>query len=446
MWHRLFASKNPPYLLRYATMHINREKISPTTTKLTITAEGSELTDIKERVVSALSRNVKVPGFRAGKAPSHIIEKNLDQSALQTEFLEQAVNKFYIDAVQQESLRPAAQPTVEITKFVPFTTLEFTATVETVGEIKLADYKILKLKPEVQTVTADDVNEVIENLRKRSADKVDVAREAKNGDEVLIDFEGVDAKSKEPIEGADGKDYPLQLGSKTFIPGFEDELVGLKAGEEKTFSLTFPKDYGVASLQEKKVEFKVGVKQVQELQLPKLDDELASKVGPFTSVAELKADIKKQLAAEREQEANRLFDNRILEKIAEKSSVDIPPSLVDEEIDRMEEEEKRNVVYRGQTWQEHLAAEGVTAEAHREKQRPGAQLRIKAGLLLAEIAEKENVEVTPEELEIRVQLLKGQYPDAAMQAEIDKPENRRDIHSRMLTEKTLQKLRDYATS
>jgi len=427
-------------------MQINRESVAPTTTKLTIAADEAELQPIKQAVLTAISGNVKVPGFRPGKAPANLVEKQIDQSLLQTEFLEQAINQFYVQAVQQEKLRPAAQPAVEVTKFVPFTTLEFTATVEVVGDIKLADYKKIKLQSPVADVTAKDVDQVLENLRERAAVKTEVQRAAKTGDETVIDFAGTDTETNQPIAGADGKDYPLVLGSKTFIPGFEEEVIGMQPNQEKTFEVTFPADYGSAALQSKKVTFTVTVKTVQELTPPKLDDAFAASVGPFKTLAELKADVKKQLTAERRQEAERLFDNQLIEKIAEKSHVDIPAPLVDEEIDRLEEEEKRNIVYRGQTWQEHLDAEGVSAEAHREKQRPAAELRIKAGLLLAEIADKEKIDVSPKELEMRVQLLKGQYPDPAMQAELDKPENRRDIHSRMLTEKTLNKLRDYAAA
>jgi len=427
-------------------MQINRESLAPTTTKLSITADEAELQPIKQAVLDALSANVKVPGFRAGKAPANLVEKQIDPARLQTEFLEQAINTFYVKAVQQEKLRPAAQPTVSVTKFVPFSTLEFTATVEVVGDIKLADYKKIKLQLQATEVTAQDVTEVLENLRQRAAVKTAVERAAKTGDETIIDFTGSDAETKEPIAGADGQAYPLVLGSKTFIPGFEDEVIGMKPGQEKTFELTFPADYGSAALQSKRVSFTVTVKSVQALTPPQLDDAFAATVGPFTSLAELKADVKKQLTTERRQEADRMFDNQLIEQIAAKSQVDIPAPLIDEEIDRIEEEEKRNIVYRGQTWQEHLDAEGVTEEAHREKQRPAAELRIKAGLLLAEIADKEKIEVSPEELEMRMQLLKGQYPDPAMQAELDKPENRRDIHSRMLTEKTLAKLRDYVTA
>lgn len=426
-------------------MQVNREKVSPTTIKLSVTADDSELKAIKEKVLGSLRKNVKVPGFRSGKAPVHLIEKQLDQTALQSEFLEQAINELYVKTVQEENLRPAAQPAISVTKFVPFSTLEFTATVEVVGDIKLADYKKISMKPDIQPATAKDIDGVLENLRQRAAEKSEVSRAAKEGDEVIIDFAGNDAKTKEPIAGADGKDYPLPLGSKTFIPGFEEELVGMKTGEEKAFTLKFPKDYSAVALQNKDVAFTVTVKKVFELNAPDLDDKFAATVGSFMTLDDLKSDIKKQLQAEREQEAYRIFDNKLLEKIAEKTQLDVPPTLVDEEIDRMEEEEKRNVVYRGQTWQEHLAEEGVDAEAHREKQRPGAEMRIKAGLILGEIAEKERISVAPEELEIRLQLLKGQYPDAAMQAELDKPENRRDIHSRMLTEKTLTTLREYAT-
>jgi trigger factor len=427
-------------------MQVKKERLEPAKIKLTITADQKLLDDTRQAVLRQLSQKLKVPGFRPGKAPSAMIEKQVDQAALQSEFVEQAVNQLYAKAVEQENLRPVAPPTIALTKFVPFTTLEFTAEVDAVGDIKLPDYKKIKLDYKEPEITGEDVDSVLENLRERGAQKTAVEREAKGGDEVTIDFKGVDAKTKEPIAGAAGQDYPLVLGSGNFIPGFEEELIGFKKGDSKEFVITFPKDYGVEDLQNRKVSFEVTVKEISELAKPELDDNFAATVGPFKKLGELKADIKKQLEVERRQEARRRYDNELLEKIAAKSEAALPDSLVEEEIDRIEEEEKRNLVYRGQTWQEHLDEESVTAEEHREKQREGATLRVKAGLLLGEIAQQEGITVTPQELEIRIQLLKGQYPDAAMQAELDKPENRRDIHSRMMTEKTLDKLRDYATT
>jgi trigger factor len=426
-------------------MQIKREQISPTTVKLSINVDKAVLDSTKQSVLKKLAQDAKLPGFRQGKAPANMVEKQVDQSVLQSEFLDQVINEVYVDAVQQEKLRPVEQPKISVTKFVPFGTLEFDAEVETVGEIKLADYKKIKLAQTAVTVTAKDVEDVLNNLRRRAASKEPVERAAKLGDEATINFTGTDAKTGEPIEGADGQDYPLELGSKAFIPGFEEKVVGIKPGGEKTFDIVFPKDYSAAALQGRKVTFAVTVTQVQELKEPKLDEAFVATVGPFKTLAELKADIKRQLKAEKQQEANRVFDNEILEKIAAKSTVPVPQSLIEEEIDRLEEEEKRNIAYRGQTWQEHLDTEGLTAEAHREQKRETAESRVRAGLVLGEIADKEQVIVTPEELEIRIQLLKGQYPDPAMQAELDKTENRRDIASRMMTEKTLDKLRAFAT-
>lgn len=426
-------------------MQINREQINPTTTKLTIVAEPAELETVKQHVLKSLTKNVKVPGFRAGKAPANLIEKQVDPTVLQSEFVDHAVNDLYIDAVEQTGVRPAAQPQVTITKFVPFESLEFTAEVEAVGDIKLPDYTAIKLARKPVEVTADEVKTVVQNLLQRAATKQPVDRAAKLGDEVTIDFAGTDAATKEPIAGADGTDYPLVLGSKRFIPGFEEELVGLKKDASKTFVITFPEDYGSKELQKRKVSFAVTVKQVQELSEPKADDAFAATVGPFKTLAELKADIKKQIQAEKQQEADRSYDNELLEKIAAKSEVAVPTILVEEEINRIEEEEKRNTMYKGQTWQEHLDAEGLTAEEHREKQRAGAEMRVKAGLILGEIAQAEGITVTPEELQMRIELLRGQYPDAAMQAELDKADNQRDIRSRMMTEKTIDKLRSYAT-
>ncbi|MDB5170872.1 MAG: Trigger factor [Candidatus Saccharibacteria bacterium] len=427
-------------------MNVTREQLSPTSIKLTIQTDQAKLDHAKESVLKQLSKNVKVPGFRDGKAPVNLVEKQIDQAVLQSEVIDHVINEVYVDAVEQEKIRPVAQPQIAITKFVPFSDLEFTAEIEVVGDIKLPDYKKIKLAAESTNVTANDVTEVLNNLATRGATKEEVTRPAKSGDEVIIDFVGTDAKTNEPLEGGAGTDYPLVLGSNTFIPGFEDELIGAKPGATKTFDITFPTDYGSEALQNKKVTFAVTIHKVNAVKPATIDDAFATTIGPFKTVDELKTDIKKQLTAEREQEAQRAYDNQLLERIADKSEVAIPAGLIEEEIDRIEEEEKRNTVYRGQTWQEHLDAEGLTAEEHHEKQREGATLRVKAGLVLGEIAQTEKITVSPDELELRIELLRGQYTDPNMQAELDKPENRRDIMSRILTEKTLDKLRSYATS
>lgn len=426
-------------------MQVHKTQLTPTTIKLTIEADQLLLEEVRTQVLNKLARSVKLQGFRKGKAPLALVEKSVDQSNYQSEFVDAALNRMYGEALADQKIRPVAQPKVSITKFVPFTTLAFDAEVESIGAVKLPDYTKVKLDKKPVKVEVKDVDDVLENLRIRMAEKQETDRASKDGDEVWIDFEGRDAKTDEPIQGADGKDYPLLLGSNTFIPGFEPNLVGLKAGEEKAFTLTFPKDYGVKALQGREVAFKTTVTKVKEVVKPKVDDDFASKVGPFKSAAELKTDIRKQVTMEREQQNDRDYESELLSQITQKAEVAVPMPLVDEEIMRLEREERQNVAYRGQTWQEHLAEEGVTEEEHREKNRPGAETRVKAGLVLAEIAEKEQIDVTREELQERIAQLKQQYTDPAMQGELDKPENQREIASRIMSEKTIDKLVGFAS-
>ncbi len=425
-------------------MQVKKSFPEETQAQLTIVAQQSDLEPIKQHVLRHLQGRVKVAGFREGNVPLALVEKNVSPDTLQTEFLEEAINHLYMSVAKELRLRPVSQPQVSVKKFVPFTELEFDVDVEIIGAITLPDYKKIKRTKETAKVEAIDINDVLKNLQTRAAEKKDVERASRDGDEVWIDFTGTDAKG-EPVNGADGKDYPLLLGSNTFIPGFEPNLVGLKADEQKTFPLKFPADYGVKAIAGKNVTFSVTVKKVQEVVLPKLDDDFVAKIGPFKSLSELKADIRKQLTLERQNELDRQYENDLVRDITAKSKAAVPKRLVDEQVDQMEEEERRNLTYRGQTWEEHLKEEKVTAEEHREQKRPQAEERVRAGLVLSEIAEAEGLEVTPEEVEVRVQLLKNQYQDNAMQGELDKPENRRDIASRILTEKTLQKLTDFAT-
>ena len=427
-------------------MQIKRETLNPTTVKITLDADQSLLDDVKQRVLGRLAKNMKLPGFRPGKAPLALVERNADNQALQADFLDEAINRLYSEAIEQEKLRPVGQPKVGIQKFVPFTTLGVTFELEVVGEVKLPDYKKIKLAKKPVVVTDADVADVIKSLRQRAAERTAVERSAKNGDEVTIDFTGVDAKTKEPISGADGKGYPLVLGSDSFIPGFESSVVGMKAGEQKEFTLTFPSDYGVGALQNRKVTFTVTAQKVQELSEPKADDAFAAKVGPFKTLAGLKEDIRKQLQTEKQAEADRAYENELLEKVADKTTVAIPGALIDDEVRHAEQQIRQNLLYRGQTWNEYLKEQGQTEEEYRKSLRMPAERRVKAGLALSEIAEREGITVTPEEFQIRMQLLKGQYQDKQMQAELEKPESARQVLSGMLTEKTVAKLVSYATS
>lgn len=427
-------------------MQVTRKTINDTKVSLKMTADADQLKHVKEEILRELAKDVRIEGFRPGKAPLNLVEKNIDSARLQTEFLQTALNHLYADAARQERLRPVSQPEVNITKFVPFTDLEAEATVEVIGEIQLPDYKKIKLEKPKANVTAKEIDEVIKQVQIRESEKKDVDRAAKNGDQVWIDFKGVDAKTNESIKGADGEQYPLVLGSKSFIPGFEDELIGTKAGDEKEFTLTFPTDYGAKELQSRKVTFTVKVTKVQEVVEPKADDKLAAKVGPFKTIDDLKADIKKEMQARKEQEVEQKYADDVITKIAEKTKVAMPQVLIDEQLQRIENEQKQSIVYRGVTWKEHLENQGLTEEEWRKKQTAIAEMRVKAGLVLAEIADAEKVEVTLPEIEKQIEALKSQYPDPKMREELDKPETKREIASRLMTEKTVNKLVGYASS
>lgn len=427
-------------------MQTTVEKVSETKLKIHVAVSVEILKQAREHAVRNLGKNVKVTGFREGKAPAHLIEKNIDQGLLQSEFIEEAINHSYPEAVTKENIRPVLQPQISLTKFVPFSTVEYTAEVEILGEVKLADYKKIKKVRPVAEVTDEEVAKVIENMQRQMAEKTEVDRAAKTGDEVWIDFEGTDEKG-EPVSGASGTDYPLALGSNTFIPGFEDNLVGLKTGEKKSFTLTFPKDYGVKAMQGRKVTFACTVKNVKEVTLPKVDDEFVKKVSPVKTVKELKEDVKQQLSIEKQRQSDNDFEAEVINEVTDKSEVTLPEGLVNEQVEIVLNELKQNLTYRGMTFPEYLENNGMTEEQQREKEiLPEAKRRLKAGLVLSEISEREKIMVTEEELEVRLQALKDRYKnDPQMMAELDKPENRRDITARLLTEKTIVMLVDQVT-
>ncbi len=422
-------------------MQITRKDTSNTQTTLTITADLADIQTAKDRAVKYLAPKVKVQGFREGKVPPALVEKNLDPNYLQAEVIDNAINALYGEALVKEDLRPVAQPKIDLTKFVPYTALEFKAEIEVISKVTLPDYKKLaSLKPAAKVVVKD-VTEVLERLQLQGATYKVVERAAKNGDKVTIDFEGTDNKG-EAVAGAKGDNYPLVLGSKTFIPGFEEKLVGQKSGSDIKFDITFPKDYGVKALQNKKVTFAVKVNKVEEAIKQKLDDAFAKTVGPFKDIAELKKDIEKQLTEEKKHQAQKEFEDDLIKTLAKKTKVQLPKSLVDEQVASLDKEFKQNLTYRGETFKEYLENSSQTEEEYTKNElKPAAEERLRAGLALSEVAEKEKISVTPEDLEIRIQVMKGQYAsDKKMQDELDKPENRRDIASRLMTEKTIAKL------
>ncbi len=426
-------------------MQVTRKNISETKVELTISVDGSELQTVKQSTLQKMAKHVKASGFRPGKAPLSVVEKQVDESQLQADVLQDAANKHYQEAVEKESLKILSSPEVEITKFVPFTELEYRATVDVMPKVKLGDYTKIKKTPTKSTVSEKEITEVVDNLRKKSATKKPVARPAKDGDEVVIDFVGTDKDGK-AVAGASGTDYPLTLGSNSFIPGFEEGLVGLKSESKKDVKLTFPKEYHAPALAGTEVTFAVTVKSVQELVLPKADDAFAATLGPFKAFAELKKDIKAQLQEQKDTEAQNKLKDEIVEELVKKSTFAVPEVLIIDQISMLEHDFKQNLTYRGITQKEYIEQEGFKDEDEWKQKElaPQAERRVSVGIILAEVADKESLTVSNEELVQRISVYKQQYGTQADQ--FDQPEMQREVASRLLTEKTVDRLYELATS
>lgn len=424
-------------------MQVTRKDISETKVKLTIELGLEELTHSKQHELQEKAKVAKITGFRKGKAPLNLIEKQLDQNQLQADVINHAINDYYGQALTAEKLRALDQPNVTIGKFVPYTELQFTAEVEIMPRIKLGDYKKIKKSPKIAKVEADEVKKVLANLSERMAAKKDSSKPAKLGDDVVIDFDGKDKKGQ-PVAGASGKDYSLNLGSNSFIPGFEDGLVGSKSGDKKELKLKFPKDYHAENLAGTDIVFEVQVKKVQSVELPKLDDEFAKKVGPFDSFKSLQADIKTQLEDQKKQEAENALKDEIVEELVKKSTLVLPDILINDQISMLEHDFNQNLIYRGITKEEYIKSNGLKNEEEwRNKElRPQAERRVSVGMILAEVADVEGIKIDEQELADRIELMKIQYKQNAEQ--FDTPEMQREVASRLITEKTVDRLVELA--
>lgn len=419
-------------------MKYSVKQLSKTRVQLTVDIDETDLQNTKKVSLAKLAQKVKVAGFRQGKVPPSVAEKHVDAASLAAQIAEDAASRFVVEAFSAEKLQPLERPAVDIKSFQPDKHLRIEAEADVLPTIKLGAYKHLAVKKEKVTVTAKEVDEVLQNLRRSHAQKKPVKRAAKENDEVWIDFEGFDKNGK-LVPGAAGKDYPLNLGSNTFIPGFEAGLIGKKAGDAFDLPLTFPKDYHHEALAGTKVTFKVTVKKVSEATLPPLDDAFAAKNGNFKTIAELKADVKEQLKQRKQHEAREQYRSALLDAILTKSDVPAPEILIADQIKSLERDMQQNLLYRGLTLEAYLAEQKLTHDVWVTKElRPTAEKRVKIGLLLAELSKAEKVEVTQGELNVQLKELLKQCPN--MKEQLSTPESRRDIANRVLTEKTIGRL------
>ena len=417
------------------------KNLSDTKVELTITLDAAALADAEKVALVKLSQTVKVPGFRKGKVPASVAAKHVDQQALQEQLLDDAISKAVAEAFMAEKIQALDRPAVDIKKYVPGDLLEFTAEVDVLPPVKLGDYKKLNVKAEKTAVKAADIDDVIERMRQGFAEKKDVERAAKDGDETVIDFVG--KKDDVPFDGGTGTDYTLKLGSGQFIPGFEEGIVGHKAGETFDLELEFPADYHAKELAGQKVVFTTTLKKVVELVLPKVNDELAQKAGDFKTIQDLKDDIKREIETQKEREANDKLKDDLINALIEESTVPAPEVLVADQMRSIEQDFSQNLMYRGLDLHTYLDANGFKDEDDwREKEvKPTAIKRTQAGLVLNELSKAENISATDAEIDEHVEVHKRQYannPEVLKQFET--AEVRRDIANHYITEKTIERL------
>lgn len=409
---------------------------------LKITASSDQIKHALEHTYDHYRPKVKASGFRAGKAPDNIVAREIGDEAIQAETLEHTMSHAYSDAVAEHNVAPIDQPKINLIKWVPYETLEFEAVIEIMPPIKLPDYKKIKKAKKAVKVEQSKIDEMVEDLRRRVAKRIPALDAAAMGDEVKFDFEG--KKNGEIVEGAVSKNYTLKLGSNTFIPGFEEELVGVKVGDEKSFEITFPKDYHEKSLAGQPVVFKVNIHEVTRLKLPDVNDEFAGEVGPFKTVAELKNDIKDQLTVEAEEAAKREYENELLEDIASKVSFAVPERMASQQLERMKSEISQRLMSSGMNLDQYLEMQGKTQEELEKELRPDAEKRVLLALLLQEIAQAEKLTVTDDEIDTEIEALRMRYTDPKMQEQLNSHEVRNDIFNHLLTGKTIAKLVEYA--
>ena len=364
--------------------------------------------DIEQRVTSRLSeigRTVRLPGFRPGKVPMTVLKKRYG-SAVMGEVLERAVNDTSGEALREQNLRPALQPKVEITAFNEGTDLEFKLAVEVLPDIQPMDFGELKLERLKPEIPEDEVQQALERVAKQQRKSEVAERAAETGDVVVIDFKGsVDGKE---FPGGSAEGYSLELGTASFIPGFEDQLVGAKAGETRTVSVTFPADYGAADLAGKAASFEVKVKEVRGLQAQPIDDSLAQAVG-MEKLDELRQSVSEQIERNYDELARQRLKRTLLDRLAERHEFAVPQGMVDIEFGAIWRQFEQERV-RQKSAGEPEAEEPINEEELKTEYRGIAERRVRLGLLLAEVGRNHNISVTPDEINRSLMDRARQFP------------------------------------
>ena len=384
----------------------NCEKVEKSQVVLTIEVGAAEFEAAIEKAYQKMRKKINVPGFRPGKAPRKIIEGMYGAEVFFEEAINIAFPEVYDAAVKEKELRVVGYPSVELVGECTKEGFTFTATTPVYPEVTLGEYKGLSAEKEEVKVGAADVNERLKQLQDRNTRLVSVDREAQEGDTAVIDFEGF--LNGVPFDGGKGEGHNLELGSHSFVPGFEEQVVGMKAGEEKDLDITFPENY-TPELAGKAVVFKVKVNEVKAKEVPELDDEFAKDVSEFDTLKDLKADMKKQITEERKKAADRAFEDAVMEQAAANITAEIPDAMVETQARQFLDNFKMQIAQQGIPYEQYMQLTGMSEEKLIADAMEPAARQVRMDLTVEAIIKAENLEASDEEVEAEYTKLAEQY-------------------------------------
>lgn len=390
-------------------MNVNWEKIEKNRGVLTVEVESEKFAEALDKAFKKVVRNVNVPGFRKGKVPRAIFERRFGVESLYQDAIDILLPDAYADAVKEADIIPVDQPEIEIVRVEKGQPFKFTATVDVKPEVELGEYKGIEVEDEPVAVSEEDVEAELKIMQERYAELkvLEEGEVAADGDTVIIDFEGF--KDGVAFEGGKAENYTLVLGSNSFIPGFEDQIIGMKKGEEKEINVTFPEEYHSEELAGQDAVFKVLVHDIKRKVLPELDDEFAKDVSEFETLEELKKDIEENILKRKEEERKQKIENAVLEKAAEAAQVDIPQGMIRTEVDNMLRDFEFRLRQQGMNFEWYTQITGQTVDKIREEMEPDAEKRVRNFLVLEAIAKAENLSVSDEDVEEELKRLAELY-------------------------------------
>ena len=376
--------------------------------KISFKVEAEKFENAIKSVYSKNAKYFAIPGFRKGKAPFNIVEKRYGDEIFYEDAFNELVPEIYENAIKEKNIAAVSQPRIDIQKMKKGEDLEFTATVQTKPEVKLGKYKGIELKKVEYTVSDEDVNHEIGHMQEKNARVTTVEdRPAQSKDITTIDFEGfVDGKA---FEGGKAEGHELEIGSNTFIPGFEDQIIGMNKDEERDINVKFPEDYYSKELAGKDATFKVKLHEIKEKKLPELDDEFAKDVSEFNTLKELKDSIKDKKQKENDNKAKREIEDAAIEKVCENTPVDIPSGMIDSEVANMVSEMEQQLSYQGISLDQYLKIMNKTRAEIEDNYKAQAEKNIKARLVIEAIIKEENIAASEEEIAEKLKEMANNY-------------------------------------